>query len=187
VDKISKYTELLLKWNQIHNLIGKSTEEEIYSRHVKDSEQIERFLQNKDRVVVTDFGSGAGLPALINAINIPEATFNLFESTGKKATFLGNVKNDLDLKNVNIFNERIEEHPGIRSDYITARAFAELSKIFKFARNFIKADTVFVLHKGRSVEEEISNAQKKYSFEYELHKSEVGDGFILVAKKVKAK
>lgn len=187
-DKIDKYSSLILKWNQVHNLIAKSTETEIQNRHIEDSLQILKLLPEKI-LNLTDFGSGAGLPAIpIAILRADIKNINLFESVGKKANFLKLCEKELGLNNLNIVNERIEQYknPEI-ADVITARAFANLLKIFEISKNYYNEKTNFILLKGRKIDEEIKIAQRKFSFDHQLKPSSTGDGFIFVAKNVKAK
>lgn len=178
---IQTYVEELLKWNQTHNLISKNTEKDILKRHIEDSLQIKKFIKPEDKIIF-DFGSGAGLPAIVMAITFlnEDKNFYLFESNTKKAGFLAHIAANLKLKNVTICNERIETSKlEVKADVITARAFAALVDIFKTSRKLIKPETKYILHKGLSVTNEIAEAKKRYNFEYNLHQSTSGDGFIL--------
>ena len=114
------------------------------------------------------------------------------ESIAKKAGFLIELKKELDLQNLSIFNGRVEDYvkTGIKagsSVIFTARAFAPLVRIFDWAytKNTQKAD--FLLLKGRAVESEIAEAEKKYDFGYELFPSKTGDGFVLSIKNLHIK
>ena len=64
VEKLKKFTELVLKANKNRNLIGKSTERLIWSRHVLDSAQLVKFINFKSNILA-DLGSGAGFPGLV--------------------------------------------------------------------------------------------------------------------------
>lgn len=177
------YVSELLKWNKTHNLIGKTTEENVIKRHIEDSLQIKNLFK-KDYKIICDFGSGAGLPAIPLAIEFletePERIFHVFESNTKKASFLSHIAATLKLKNLIVHNNRIEQtKDNIIADVITARAFASLIDIFDISKSFIKPETRFILHKGISISNEIAEAKKKYNFDYKLNQSKSGEGFIL--------
>ena len=67
IKKLIIFHDYLLKWNSRYNLISKSTEDQIWSRHILDSAQLVKFIGIK-RASISDFGSGAGFPGLILAI-----------------------------------------------------------------------------------------------------------------------
>ena len=62
VEKIKIYKNLLLKENKKRNLISKTTEISVWSRHILDSAQLVKFIDQKNLEIIADFGSGAGLP-----------------------------------------------------------------------------------------------------------------------------
>ncbi len=195
-NKLEEFENLVLQTNQIHNLISKSSEAEIRNRHSLDSlkniEFIEKILtthtSRQRDFIVCDFGSGAGFPAVTTALyfTYEKPLDNLkifaFESIGKKTNFLNEAKNLLQLKNLEIRNQRIESEKNIKADIITARAFASLVDIFNYSKNFLKKDTKFILHKGAKIEEEINEAKKRHKFKYEIIKNPSSDGCILLAE-----
>ena len=75
IDKISKYIDLLLIFNKKYNLISKSTEKEVWNRHILDSAQIIKYIDFKKDQILSDLGSGAGLPGVILSISIDNPNF----------------------------------------------------------------------------------------------------------------
>jgi 16S rRNA (guanine527-N7)-methyltransferase len=67
IDKLKTYEKLVLEWNNRFNLISKSSVECIWNRHILDSVQLCKYINNKDNILY-DFGSGAGFPAIVIAI-----------------------------------------------------------------------------------------------------------------------
>ena len=63
IEKLNIYEDFLLLSNKNLNLIGKTTENQIYLRHFIDSAQIYKIIDKKLDVI--DIGSGAGFPGLI--------------------------------------------------------------------------------------------------------------------------
>ena len=59
--KIELYVDCLLDWQNKFNLIGKSTIENLWERHVLDSIQLLKLLP-KNYSTLMDIGTGAGLP-----------------------------------------------------------------------------------------------------------------------------
>ncbi len=182
-EKFIKYEKLLKEWSTKMNLVAPSTLGDIQTRHIKDSAQLAKFLP-KD-VNIIDLGSGAGFPGVVLAILGWNVT--CIESIGKKTNFLSALKQELDLPNLTIINDRIEnflsKKPVNAGDFVfTARAFAPLIKILDYTH---KTKCRLFLLKGREIQSEIDQAKTKYKFDYELYKSETGDGYIIYIFNVK--
>tara|TARA_B100000579_G_scaffold250436_1_gene205950 strand:- start:206 stop:496 length:291 start_codon:yes stop_codon:yes gene_type:complete len=75
IEKIKKFNNYLLKYNKSYNLISKSTENNIWYRHILDSAQIIKFIDFSKIKNLADFGSGAGFPGLIIALYNEKSTF----------------------------------------------------------------------------------------------------------------
>jgi len=129
---VSKYIDLLLKWNARINLTAIRKPEEIVTRHFGESFFAAKLLTLAQGDTVIDLGSGAGFPGLPVAMLYPEAKVVLIESNGKKAAFLSAVVAELGLGNVQVFNRRAEEHPG-RADVVTMRAVEKFDKALPLA------------------------------------------------------
>jgi 16S rRNA G527 N7-methylase RsmG len=65
--KLETYVQLLLTWQAKINLIGPSTIEGVWKRHVLDGLQLLPLMAPKTEVIA-DLGSGAGIPGLILAL-----------------------------------------------------------------------------------------------------------------------
>ena len=94
IEKISKYVDLLLIYNKKYNLISKNTEKELWNRHILDSAQIIKYIDfNKDHIL-SDFGSGAGLPGVIISIANTNPNFHvkLYEKSSVKRAFLEDIQ-----------------------------------------------------------------------------------------------
>ena len=61
VDLIDSYIVKLTKSNQIHNLVGPSTLDVAWDRHINYSLQLSEFILKKNASII-DLGTGAGLP-----------------------------------------------------------------------------------------------------------------------------
>ena len=179
--KFERYAELLKEWSGRMNLVAPSTLTDIETRHIADSAQLADVLPHNVKII--DLGSGAGFPGVVLAILGWNVT--CIESIGKKVSFLNTVKQELGLKNLDIFHGRVEDFcrhlPAFSSNFVfTARAFAPLIKILDYTRG--QNYRLFLL-KGREIESEIAVAKQKYKFKYKLVPSKTGDGFIIIIKK----
>ena len=175
--KFEQYEKLLRDWSARMNLVAPSTLNDIQTRHIADSAQLADVLPRDVRIA--DMGSGAGFPAVVLAILGWHVT--CIESIGKKVSFLRAVKEELGLKNLEIYHGRLEDFvrqlPAKNDDLVfTARAFASLTKIMDYVA---RTKCRLFLLKGREIEKEIIDAKRKYKFNYELTPSKTGDGFII--------
>jgi len=175
-EKFTKYEKLLKEWSTKMNLVAPSTLTDIQNRHIMDSAQLADFIPKNVKII--DLGSGAGFPGVVLAILGWDVI--CIESVGKKASFLNTLKNELDLPNLTIINDRIENFlsktPVNTGNFVfTARAFAPLIKIMDYTA---KKNCRLFLLKGREINTEINTAKHKYKFDYKLYPSKTGDGFI---------
>lgn len=186
--KLNTYVALLEEWQGKMNLVSDSTLSVVWTRHILDSAQVERYLTPSDRVIL-DLGSGAGFPALVLAIldESKNRTVHLVESDGKKCSFLQAVADACGLQVV-IHNERIEKMPVFKADVITARALAALDKLVGYAKPFIGERTRCLFLKGKKADEELKLCAKKFVFAVEKYSSITSDeGKILCLTGVKKK
>jgi 16S rRNA (guanine527-N7)-methyltransferase len=170
---LSAYEALLRKWQPRINLVGPSTMSELWSRHFLDSAQLYALLPEGARVLV-DLGSGAGFPGLVLAIlGVPEV--HLIESDSRKAAFLREAAREAGAK-ITVHNKRIEAVPPFPADVVSARALAPLSQLLSWAHPFLGSRGVGVFPKGQTVEEELTDSTKYWTFEVERFSSRTDPG-----------
>ena len=180
-----EYLERLQNYNSHTNIVGKSTLINPWISHILDSLQILPFIQNK-KFSILDMGTGAGLPGVVLSISgCKDVT--LVDSNGKKINFLKLIKKEMNL-NANIILGRLENLNNLKFDIITSRALASLDKLLSYSQKFMKKNTLLIFLKGKTVNEELKEAQKKWIFYFQKHKS-ISDtrGTILIIKNLKKK
>ena len=129
LDSFVDYLAMIQKWNKAYNLVGTSNADELVQKHLLDSLSILPYVKKSP---VLDVGSGAGLPGIPLAISLPDISFTLVDSNGKKARFMRQVVMDLKLTNVDVVQTRIENYnPGDAPMTVLSRAFAPLEKALK--------------------------------------------------------
>jgi 16S rRNA (guanine527-N7)-methyltransferase len=170
IDQLCAYVEILKKWQQKINLISDSTLNEIWIRHILDCAQLLSYLPSTS-VKLFDIGSGAGLPGLILAVaGVKRVT--LVESDARKAEFLRAAARELGITSrVNVLNCRVEGLSGIEADTITARALATIDKILTISAGIRGQNTIYLLQRGRGVEQELTEAGKRWRFSVERFSS----------------
>ena len=183
VDLIDSYIVKLTKSNQIHNLVGPSTIDVAWDRHINDSLQLSEFIEKKSASII-DLGTGAGLPGAILHI-FGYLNILLIDSKMKKINFIKEFAHEQKLE-IKTICTRVEKIKNQKFDFIICRAFAPLVKLLDYSRFFTKKNTSLLFLKGRSVKKEIQDAKKSYSFEYNLYPSQSeGDGYVLKINKYK--
>lgn len=136
---ISKYIDILLKWNARVNLTAIRDPSEIVQRHFGESLFVGAYVLAQRTVeTAIDLGSGAGFPGVPLAILAPEVQVTLIESRQKKATFLKEVVYSLDLKNVNVFAGRAEDYPG-KADLVMLRAVEKFHQALPLAQRLVRS------------------------------------------------
>lgn len=184
--RLQQYVELLLEWNKSINLISRTTEDDIWNRHILDSAQLIDFLDPEE--IIYDIGSGAGLPGIILSIcGIKE--IYLVESKAKKCKFLAEAAK-ISGNKIIILNDRIENvKPTIRTNpsRIVSRALASVDNLLSFNINLNPKDG-FLLLKGENFEKELEEARLNWHFEVMLHSSKTNEkSQILEIKNVRKK
>ena len=181
IDLIDSYILKLTKCNQIHNLVGPSTLDAAWDRHINDSLQLSEFILKKNASII-DLGTGAGLPGVI--LNIfGYSNILLIDSKMKKINFIKEFAYEQNLV-IKTICTRVEKIKNQKFDFIICRAFAPLSKLLDYSRFFTKKNTSLLFLKGRSVKKEIHDAKKFFNFEFDLYPSQSeGDGYVLKINK----
>ncbi len=169
---LESYVKFLIEYNNKLNLIGKSTIDDIWNRHIIDSLQIIKLINNNN-LSIADLGSGAGFPGIPLSIVFAK-NITLFEKSPKKCQFLNEAKkfskNTIIIKNENLYNVRNNSF-----DIIVSRALANINLLLEFSNNLKKQNTNLIFLKGRKIYEEIEEASKYWKIEYQLFDSITSD------------
>ena len=187
IENLNKYKDFLISSNKLLNLIGKTTENQIFSRHFTDSAQIYDLIEDKSEII--DLGSGAGFPGILIKIlmnnNKIEGNIILIEKSLKKFKFLQNLSDKLGL-DLRIVNLRVENFKFNKISTVVSRAFKKtVDTIDILFKNNDKIRTI-ILIKGKTYQHELEDAKKKYTFDLEKFRSITSDeSYILKISNVK--
>ena len=169
IEKLKKFTNLVLKENQNYNLIAKSTENQIWHRHILDSAQLVKFIDFNVNSAA-DLGTGAGFPGLVVEIFNKNKAFHvkLYEKSPVKRRFLKSVIKELSL-NAEVLGDVRDEF--INSEVIMCRAFKKLDSIIQVSREIAKKPHKLMILKGQNAQKEIKNSFKTKKYPYKLESS----------------
>jgi 16S rRNA (guanine527-N7)-methyltransferase len=170
--RLKAYVAALMDWSSRHNLVSRSSLEQVWQRHVWDSAQLAPLIP-ADAANLVDLGSGAGFPGLVLAILLrdhPSFRTILYESIRKKCAFLTVAANAAGVA-VEVRCTRIEEASTEIFDVVTARACAPLSNLLGYAERFNGPSTINLFLKGQNVEAELTEAHKCWQMLANRHPS----------------
>lgn len=182
LEKVLLYVSALIAENERQNLISNASVEKIWQRHIADSAQLLDHVP-RETMLWLDLGSGPGLPGLVLAAMRPESSFVLVESRKRRVEFLEKMREDLELPNVHIHGSKLEHVESFDAGVITARAFAPLPKLIDLSSRFSTTETVWVLPKGRSAEQELLDQSKRIAQLFHVeHSATDPDARILIGR-----
>ena len=169
IEKLKKFINLILKENKNHNLIAKSTENQIWERHILDSAQLVKYIDFSSNSLA-DLGTGAGFPGLVLDIFNKNKAFHvkLYEKSPVKRQFLIHTIKALSLR-AQVFGDIRDEV--LDSDIIVCRAFKKLDKVIQVSREIAKKPHKLMILKGQNAQEEIKNSFKTKKYPYKLESS----------------
>ena len=154
----ARYTELLATEGVLRGLIGPREAPRLWERHVLNSAVLGEAIP--EGASVCDIGTGAGLPGLVLAIGRPDVAVTLVEPLLRRTTFLDEVVSELGLSHVTVVRGRAEDlHGAATFDVVTSRAVAPLERLLGWSMPLVGPTGATVAMKGRSIHEEIAQAQ----------------------------
>lgn len=163
-EQFDKYFKLLVDWNEKINLTAITEEQEVVTKHFLDSLMCLESKVISDNAKIIDVGTGGGFPGIPLKIVKPDTDVTLLDSLAKRLNFLGEVIDELNLKNIVTVHARAEDggKDGTlreKFDVAVSRAVANLATLSELCLPFVKQGGYFVSMKGPGAEDEIETAQ----------------------------
>jgi 16S rRNA (guanine527-N7)-methyltransferase len=162
---LSLYERELIDWNTRFNLTAIRDPQEIHVKHFLDSLTCLMALRETPFDRLIDVGTGAGFPGIPLKIIFPKMQLTLVESVGKKAECCRHVVNILDLKRVEVVQDRAEslgQNPSYREqyDWAVARAVAILPVLAEYLLPLVRVGGSMLAMKGESGPVEAHSAER---------------------------
>ena len=162
-NKLEKYYNYLIEYNNNVNLTAITDKNEVYIKHFLDCikySNIYNFNAN-----ICDIGTGAGFPGVVLKIIRPDLKITLVDSLNKRIIFLNNLIKTLNLTDINTLHYRAEDIEFKNKylntfDYVIARAVAELPTLTEYCLPYVKNGGNFIAYKGNNGQNEAVLAEK---------------------------
>ena len=161
-DAFMIYLSELKKWNRAYNLTGLKSDEDIIIKHFVDSLLFVKVMPDT-QLLIADVGTGAGFPGIPVKIIRPETEITLIDSSRKKTAFLRHITRRLELKRINVVQQRIENLDSSykkKFDSIISRATFSIKEFLVIACPYIKDGGNLILNKGPKITKELMELDK---------------------------
>lgn len=186
VDRLDRLAAALRSENERQNLVSRGTLDQMWQRHIADSAQLLDFVPRGTDGAAhpwLDLGTGAGFPGLVIGAMRPDLPVILVESRRMRSEWLERMRTELGLPRCRVEGRRLELLETVPVGVISARAFAPLPKLLDLSRRFSTNDTIWLLPKGRSGEQELSELPQRLRKMFHVEQSRTDtEAKILVGK-----
>lgn len=160
-ESLEKYANILIDYNKHTNITAITDKESIYLKHFYDSLTLTKIINLNTNLKVLDIGSGGGFPGIVIKIIFPNLNITLLDSNNKKSEFQKYVIKELNLKDIEVVNDRAENYfkTGLKYDLVVARAVSNMLVLDELCIPFLKINGNAVLMKSE-VNEELAQSKK---------------------------
>ena len=169
LQKLEKFYNLLVEWNEKINLTRITTKEDAYLKHFYDSLTITKEIDLSKVNTLCDVGTGAGFPGIVLKIMYPNLKVTLIDSLQKRVNYLNTIIKDLELTDIEAIHSRGEDYKG-QFDVVTSRAVANIEKLVNYTMHLVSQDGVFIAMKGDIDKELTIFVEKNISKKYQIIK-----------------
>ena len=169
LEKLNKFYNLLIEWNEKINLTRIVDEKDVYLKHFYDSLTITKEIDLSKVNTLCDVGTGAGFPGIVLKIMYPNLKVTLIDSLQKRVNYLNEIIKELELTDIEAIHSRGEDYKG-SFDVVTSRAVANIEKLVKYTMHLVSKEGVFIAMKGNIDNELTVSVEKVISKKYKIVK-----------------
>jgi 16S rRNA (guanine527-N7)-methyltransferase len=157
----SVFQKSLLDYNRHVNLISRSDENRIVTRHFLQSIGLLKIVNFPAGSTVLDLGSGAGFPGIPLKIMRPDLSFVFAEAVVKKANFIQHAVQELNLDYVRIWNKRLDEFHVLKEpvEFTVVRSVSTLVKLMRWSYPSMKSGGKIIAIKNLDIYDELEQAK----------------------------
>lgn len=164
-DALTRYLDLLRRWNGTYNLTAVRDRAAMRVQHLADClaavPAVARAMAHRGGAQrLLDVGSGGGLPGVVIAVLLPSVNVVCVDAVGKKAAFIRQVAAALQLPNLHGQHARVEALGAPPFDVIVSRAFASLADFVGLTKPLLAPGGCWMAMKGRPPDAEIAALPK---------------------------
>ncbi|MDR2356649.1 MAG: 16S rRNA (guanine(527)-N(7))-methyltransferase RsmG [Oscillospiraceae bacterium] len=163
--QFARYCDILTEKNNIMNLTAISGESDIATAHFLDSLApltLPHMSAPLEGARLLDVGSGAGLPGVPLRIAAPEMDVTLLDARGKRVSFLMELRDALDIRDVVCVHARAEEFARTSArdsfDFVVSRAVAKLNALCELCLPLVRPGGYFIAMKSADSDGETAAA-----------------------------
>lgn len=169
INKLEKFYELLIDWNNKINLTRIVEKEEVYLKHFYDSLTIVKEVDLNKVETLCDVGTGAGFPGIVLKIFYPHLKITLVDSLLKRVNYLNTIIKELELNDIVAIHARGEDVKE-KFDIVTSRAVANIEKLVLYTMHLVNKTGRLVALKGDIDKELTEDVKRKLERKYIIEK-----------------
>ena len=146
---LEQYAALLTRYHKTLDLLSDVGLADL-PRHLDDALGYAKIIEDRTgpAPVIVDVGSGAGLPGIVIAAALPNATVHLVERRRRRTAFLELAASTLGLGNTRVHGGDVQALEGVCADVITGQAVADLTTLVRLTRHLHRDPCWVVSRRG---------------------------------------
>lgn len=145
---LRSYLKLLERWNRVHALTALPNSQRREELLLDAAALLPFLAQLTAGSRVADFGTGMGCPAILLALARPDLEVLAIDAAAKKLAFVRQAALELEIRNLQIIQGRLEQLPSVSADLGVAKALGSLDQLVGWWSRHGKAGAPFLALKA---------------------------------------